>query len=277
MAKQDFFTDTEENIEKLYKDEILKLFPNYAVFWNEFIGQKVESNHFKPYGLIIANTYPQNEIDNINYIYERMTMAHYTLFCSLASAHYQYSLLTDNYNNYGSETYHFKHWDSFENIYLRLGNAFYQVYHLWKLFFAFKKALYRQNPINMKVAIENIKIRPEMKQYYSNGSSENLVQEKFQDANILIKAIRDESVHFSRIGVRFEGDNAKYYLPFNISKNINWSDAFMSFSRGENMISTDRLACKHILTTEISINELHELLIQEISNIIASMRILIDY
>lgn len=83
------FDNTRDSIEREFKDGILKHFPNYARFWEEFIGfAGKEPINLRPYGLIFpTTTNPPNE-KRIKSAYLDINNIHYHLFVSLAGAHY---------------------------------------------------------------------------------------------------------------------------------------------------------------------------------------------
>ncbi len=133
---KNFERDSKDCIEQLFKKRILKKFPLYATFWNIFIGNK-EKAPLKPYGLKIPASLKTRKKD-IASTYLEITYSHYTLFCHLAGAHFQLKELKRSLKYKNPWEKHFRHWEHFEVFYIHLGNAMYQVYHLWKLLFLFK-------------------------------------------------------------------------------------------------------------------------------------------
>jgi len=266
-----FPRDSKESVETLFGKHILPNFPNYGVLWEKLIGQKNRkgSDYLYPYGLSVPLSLTNREKENIKTIYERFTMAHYSLFCALASAHYQYGVLQKQYvilkkgcKKLTLKQSIFKHWDSLENIYMNLGNAFYQVYHIWKLYFAFNMHLNIPRS-ELLERIDNIRTTRTQLKNHCRSSRKVSVFNVFRKYEEAISIMRDNVVHFARAGAIIR--NNKFWLPFRLRRNVNWRRQIQKASKMKGVISTDRMAQRDILNAEEQINNMHSILIKDLT------------
>lgn len=119
-----FPEDTLDEVEQLFADKVLILFPQYGDFWEEFIGRRLESNvALRPYGLKFASIVDDLMRSKVEISYNRLVVRHYSLFCELAGAHYQQDETTAALLEMDVARRHFLFWESFCNFYQHLGNA----------------------------------------------------------------------------------------------------------------------------------------------------------
>lgn len=132
-AKLTFPKDTRDVIEKLFANEILRRFPQYGTFWEEFIGRKSESTlALRPYGLTFPNTMEHVARSKLEKSYNKLIVRHYSLFCELAGAHYQFDRARESQSQSAGAQKHFLFWESFSNFYQHLGNMRNLLYGIWE-------------------------------------------------------------------------------------------------------------------------------------------------
>ena len=124
----------------MYGREILRFFLGSGEFWSKFIGVKVRRGLLLPYGLRIPSRMSGDRpSQGCRAGYEDLSMAHYSLFCHLAGAHFPVQELRAlSLLPIASKTSRFRHWEAFESVYLHLGICFNEFSHLWKSFFLIK-------------------------------------------------------------------------------------------------------------------------------------------
>ena len=279
--KVKFFGYSRDRIERLYGREILVRFPNYESFWEEYIGQKICNKMLAPYGLSFPKNISNKEKAITKIIYERLTMAHYTLFCALAGAHYQLSILQRNCDDLITPRAYFRHWDSFENIYIRLGNAFNQVAHLWKLFFALRDLSLSTYSVSTLLEIINDDRRSNVRINVSNNLESLLKQRRkhglfkeYRKCEKLLKILRNNIVHFAREGSIL--CNGRFLLPFKIRENTNWRKQVKNIIK-QGGIATGRRALIDVSRAEVQINVLHAVLFDVFGEYLKSKNIKVSY
>jgi hypothetical protein len=194
---------TEDRTERLFAPKILARFPYYAEFWQKFIGVRLDSvGRLLPYRLEIPDT--SRDRRKIVTCHEKLSMRHYSQFCHLAGSHYQLEQAAKAPTMEDEAMRHFLFWEAFDNFYQHLCGAREQIYSLWVL-------LRRLN--------ENL---PKgLKSYFTGKGNEALWQRiaKWDDEVI---TVRNNIVHFSRIGAPF--GHGTYWIPLPIRKDQLWSD-----------------------------------------------------
>ena len=133
---KNFPQDTNDPIERAYAADVLSLFPNYGVFWRKFVGVRQQPSfpsRIFPYGLLFPNSFREDERIRVEQAYEETTMAHYSLFCHLAGAHFQIKQLEQIHSLSNAGAKLVEHWEAFEVTYLHLGIVFNEAHHLWDL------------------------------------------------------------------------------------------------------------------------------------------------
>src|SRR3989338_2337327 len=128
-----FPQDTYDAVERLYGAKICPYFPNYGKFWELFIGRDASTNSHRWYPFQFAPSTAASEKKRISKWREELCMAHYSLFCNLAGAHFQSEELKKALAESKTQETFFKHWEHFECFYIRIGNCFYQMQHLWDI------------------------------------------------------------------------------------------------------------------------------------------------
>lgn len=124
---------TRDSVERLWSEQILKHFPRYGEFWQEFIGVRIDpkGGYLQSYELDLSKIAAPKR-DEVKRINELLCMTHYSCFCHLAGAHQVHSELIDALRNPDPEARHFKHWQAFEAGYLHLGAAWQEMKALWE-------------------------------------------------------------------------------------------------------------------------------------------------
>jgi hypothetical protein len=239
--KNVFIQKTKDAIEQLYGLEVVRLFPNYSIFWEEFIGDPKKDTPI-PYGLLFPPGIEAKRRGQIEEIYHEICMAHYSLFCHLAGAHFQLKNLEEALKLNDSKRKYFEHWEAFEVCYFHLGSALYQMYHLWGLIFRLKKD-------------KKGSIKSKLKDYLVKAS-QGFLCTKIDELDDGIKNLRDHIVHFSR-GAS-EVHFGEFYIPLKITRET-WEKQHKS----EEWLETSRKIKKDLQDTEKLINGIHNFLIKE--------------
>ena len=181
---KNFSSDTKDSIERLYQSTILTNFPNYALFWNKFVGVKFsKSRNLLPYGLKYPTGMSASQRKDISLNYRELTISHYTLFCQLAGAHFQLEELK-KYPIKHSRLSYFRHFEHFESCYLHLGIVFDQMYHLWGILFYLQGR--GRNKIRGKL------------ETYLTGKRKKYMWIKFKKLNSDSIELRNNITHFAR-------------------------------------------------------------------------------
>jgi len=238
--KNIFIQKTKDAIEQLYGLEIIKLFPNYSIFWEEFIGDPKKDTPV-PYGLLFPSIKAERR-GQIEEIYHEICMAHYSLFCHLAGTHFQLETLEKALKLNDFRKKYFEHLEAFEVCYFHLGSAFYQMYHLWGLIFRLKKE-------------EKGSIKSKLEDYLVKASQGSLCK-KIDELDKGIKNLRDYIVHFSR-GAS-EVHFGEFYIPLKVTR-----ETWQKQHKSEEWLETSRKIKKDLKDTEELINSIHDFLIKE--------------
>lgn len=259
----DFITSTRDAVEQLYGRKLLRTFPRYGEFWGRFIGVKVgKDGSLNPYGLRFPKGFPQSDKRNIKRIYLELVMAHYSLFCDLAGAHYQLEQLTTSLQLDDAKKKHFHHWEAFESCYMHLGNAMNQIYHLWGLVFL----LQRTQGVIVTKDKKMRGIRKALRKYLRGKRKGYLVKDLERLENSMSR-IYNNIKHFSRMGsLRYDG---KFLIPVRIRRNILWGEQL----KVKHYKETSAKARQDLETLQILANQLHDFLINDFSNCLANRNI----
>jgi len=251
-----FPADTRDAIEKLYAARILSCFPNYAEFWEKLIGVRDSQGALLPYRLRIPRAIAREERSKIERAYEEIAMAHYTLFCNLAGAHFQKERLQAIAAPSSTSLRWFKHWEAFESVYLHLGIAFYEVYHLWDLLFLLRGQLGRARDGSIK-KIPNGLNSWQLREREFRDHRKLMTWHAFQHLNNEITARRNNITHYSRGAFRIIAD--QIYVPQRIRPNAPWHLEIAA----KNYWETRAKAAMDLEKTERAINSTHGLLTKE--------------
>jgi hypothetical protein len=254
---KNFRTDTKDAIEKLYQSAILTNFPNYAVFWNKFIGVKIsKKGKLLPYGLKFPAGILANQKKSISSNYRELTMTHYSLFVHLAGVHYQLAELKKTPIKKSRQSY-FKHFENFETCYMHLGIVFDLLYHLWDIMFDLR-GIGRNNA------------RRNLERFLTNKHKKYLWVE-FKKLNNNSIVLRNNITHFARVASIIS--NGECFVPEITKKNINWEKQWNFRNWKNTTIKTDQ----DLNNCETTLNELHSVLITEFSDYLNSLGIVIKY
>jgi len=257
-----FINKTKDVVEQLYGAKVIQDFPNYAEFWIKFIGDPKKGTP-DAYGLSYDPNFKSEEREKIDKIYDEICMAHYSLFCHLAGAHFQSEQLESILKLGDSKDKFFQHWETFEIGYFHLGSVFYQVYHLWGLLFLLKGEVTRTNQ-GFKP-----RIKEKLRDYIRTKGQITLLTE-FDDIIKGIKDIRDSVVHFSRVASLYI--DGEYLIPFNLKQTI-WAEQV----KEGGWLETCRKTKSDLRRTEEVVNTIHDYLIAEVDNFLKGKQIKINY
>jgi hypothetical protein len=247
-------------IERAYSADVLNLFPEYGCFWQKFIGVKSHSDfpgRIFSYGLRFPSDFEEGERTHIGQVYEEITMAHYSLFCHLAGAHFQIRQLERTIGLSNPQTNQIEHWEAFEVTYLHLGIVFNETHHLWNLLATLKDASTNSGTQLMK----NVLVAANKPKIYT----------EFEQLEIDIKARRNNVTHYSR-GASWIW-NGKLYVPLKQTQNTPWTVEL----QGKEWIETLPKAKTDLRYVEITINSIHAHLIELFETFLNEKRILVDY
>ncbi len=258
-----FLQNTKDAIEQLYGSEITKCFPNYAKFWEEFVGDPSKSVPVA-YGLLFDLSIEAGERERINEIYEEICMSHYSLFCNLTGTHFQLENLKKALRLKNRKRKYFEHWEAFEVCYFHLGSVFYQMYHLWGLIFLLKGEVTR----NKKGRFEP-HIRPKLKNYLDNKEQSSLCK-GIDQLEERITDLRDNIVHYSRQASEIHF--GEFYIPMKTRKGKTWTTQHET----DEWLETSRKIREDLEEIEKLINAIHSLLIEELSNFLKKSHIKVN-
>lgn len=273
---KDLFSDTKDIIERKWARMIDKKFPAYALFWNEFIGvrTKTSSQILLPYKYQFPSTWTSIAKKKYLQDLEELAMAHYSLFCNLAGAHFQIDECVASLGLAEDEERHFHYWESFEVCYQHMGNAINYFYLFWDKIFALTNNPIRRNTngdlnkTTVSNAIENY-FRSQRK--YS--LHKKLKQEFGRKGQIVI--IRNNTVHFARVASWSLSTNGRvfYFLPYKLQSNTRWTKK----TKVKKGIMADKKAVKHLSELEVLLNLSEELAIKKLRTYLQTEGISIKY
>lgn len=246
-----FPKDTKDSIEKLYGREILRFFPRYGEFWSKFIGVKVRRGLLLPYGLRIPSRMSGNDRHRVRAGYEDLSMAHYSLFCHLAGAHFRVQELRALSSPNSSKTSRFRHWEAFESVYLHLGICFNEFSHLWKSFFSMQGSW-----------------APLEAQFGGLGSLP--VLRDLENVRRDICARRNNITHYARGANKVIA--GKFYVPSRVRGNPTWVEELKTSDWWE----TRQKAALDLKRTEEAINACHKILITSIETFVVNTGIRVN-
>lgn len=245
--------NSKDAIEQLYGSVVLKNFPNYETFWTKFIGNP-NAEKLEPYVYNFPSNMDPREKEQIQRQYEKIQIAHYSLFCQLAGSHFQMKELKDTENIKDQKKRYFRHWEHFEVGYLHLGSAFYLLKELWNIIIKLKGVSQHKFGENFLC---------------SKGKNE--LAQRLKEAQENVKTIRDLIVHRGRAFTSFRHKN-KFYIPLEVNIDMMWSQSL----KVTEWIETTQKLNEDIIETEKVINDLHTFLISEYEDFIKSRNIQID-
>lgn len=255
-----FPQDTSDPIEQVYSGEISQLFPNYGTFWQKFIGVKTHPNfpgRIFPYGLQFPAAFGAQERTRIERAYEETTMAHYTLFCHLAGAHFQIKQLERALGLTNPQTKQIEHWEAFEVTYLHLGITFNEAHHLWNLM-ATMKGTSSSSGAQL------------LRELLVTANNPDILRD-FEQLETDIKDRRNNVTHYARGASRIY--DGRIYIPLRQQRNVPWTTELES----REWIETLPKAKADLKNVEKIINAVHEHLIDQFESYYSANNILVDY
>ena len=187
-----FPSDSKDLIEILFASTILRNFPYYADFWEEFIGYDKATKDLRPYALKFPEGMNKTTQELITKNHEQIAIHHYSIFCGLSGAHFQLERATDALKEADNGKRHFLFWEAFGNFYMHIGNTRYYLMKLWE---ETRKLLCLP-----KSSLGNLlSTKPELKKQH-------------EDIKNVALQIRNNLVHYARNSyVIIKG---KYWIPF---------------------------------------------------------------
>jgi hypothetical protein len=173
--------------------------------------------------------------------------------CHLAGAHFETYKLKASFPT-SSKSNWFKHWETFESVYLHLGICFNEVYHLWDLLFLLRGEM-KRTP------------NGEIRQMGGGPTRSSLMDTEFKNARKLgaliafrslkneLSARRNNITHYAR-GSTLVIEN-RPYVPMRVRSNIPWQREL----RTKKWWETSLKAAQDLKRTEDVINATHSVLI----------------
>jgi hypothetical protein len=258
----DFVQETKDIIEQSCGSQITKLFPNYSVFWEEFIGDPRKDVPIA-YGLIFPSDIEAERQEAIVKIYDEICMAHYSLFCHLAGTHFQQENMKRILKLDDFKRKYFEHWETFEVCYFHLGSAFFQMYHLWGLIFLLRNEITRDERGHFHPSVKT-----KLKDYLQNNNQNSLCG-RIDTFDEEIKNLRDNIVHFSRVAS--EVHFGEFYIPKKIEP-----EAWKEQHETEEWLETSKKTKIDLEETEKLINSIQDFLIRDFRDFLTTNKIKIN-
>jgi hypothetical protein len=243
-------------IEQLYGEEILRNFPNYEKFWQEFIGDP-NADKIQPYNYRYPDSMNNGQRSRIENSYLKIQMAHYTLFCHLAGAHFQEKELRSAQGFKDHKEKYFRCCEHFEAAYMHIGSVFYVLETLWCT--VLRLIGHREGKKGLGKLVK-----------FLEAKGENELAKRLQEIDKSMMNRRHLPVHFSRIFVMWH--EGEMYVPRNVQEKMLWSEGY----EATEWIRSDRQLYFDLVQTEKLVNDLHEVIIKEYETFIANQNIVID-
>jgi predicted small secreted protein len=263
----DFLHDTLDPIERKYGKIIVVNFPNYAIFWNKYVGVRLDGNMIRPYKLIYDRTIGVNEKKVIRNNFNLINMYHYSIFTNLVGSYIQYDDIVASKYMKSVDVMHTRHWDAFETFYIKLGNVLNINAALWSLILE----------LNGKY---NSSFNKSFQQYLISNRKKNIWSEYIRFNNI-VKIIRNDVVHFSRIagsyiqGIGFFTPYRKRYPSKPIGQDRpkkTWAEQI----RSKEFMQTDYKVKRDLSNCEKLLDKMYTLLIVELDLYITNSKIKVN-
>ena len=169
-----YFNNEGDLVEQLYGNKICTELPNYYEFWKKFIVRPELKNN-------IAKD-----------VYNKLKNLHYSMFFSLASAHFHLDELKNNQRKTPQDR--FRLLEFIESFYGHLGNAHNRLNNLWDVI---KQISNYSNPNLLK---------------YLKARDTSLFHEKEAFYNEVVE-LRNNIVHGGQMLVHLDDSSGKLYLP----------------------------------------------------------------
>lgn len=258
----DLFNDSGEVIQSLWAKVVCQTYPTYKEFWDEFVGERFVDDRFKHYEIEFPKEASSKGKEELACRYVDMSIVHYSIFYNFASAHYHIEELKKALTYYlasKNEEYHyFIHWESFNSIYIYLGNIFYLLEKLYSHI----------------LTIVNKKGSRKFEEYLN----QNGLYKDYSRLSDSIKDIRDYLVHFSKIpSCIIQGEGFKIPNDLNNQKG-DWENASVLLSQDkEDWVFTHHVVERDLKAMEDLINKIDTLFLKELREFKASGGINIKY
>jgi len=127
-----FPSDSKDLIEIRFASTILKNFPYYADFWEEFIGYDKTKKILSPFPLKFPKGMHKQTQQLITQNHEQIAIHYYSIFCGLSGAHFQIEKASEALKEKDKGKKHFLFWEAFGNFYMHIGNTRYYLMKLWE-------------------------------------------------------------------------------------------------------------------------------------------------
>lgn len=247
---------SKDMIEQLYGKEILRNFPNYKKFWQEFIGNP-NADQVEPYKYHYPNTMANEEKTKIEKSFLKIQMAHYTLFCHMTGAHFQERELEAAKGLKDAKEKYFRTCEHFEAAYMHTGSVFYVLETLWC------------TVLRLIGRKEGKKGLGKLVKFLEDEGKNDLAR-RLKEIDKKMMNRRHLPVHYSRVFVTWH--QGEMYVPLNVKEEMLWSQGYetIEWRRSDRQLHFD------LVQTEKLVNELHEVLIEVYDNFIASRKICIN-
>jgi hypothetical protein len=250
---------SKDGVERLYADEVSKNFPNYAIFWEKYIGNPY-SKSGKPYVYKYPVTMSDQEKQRIETSYLKIQMSHYTLFCHIAGAHFQLKQLESALMEKESDEQYFRSCEHYDVGYIHIGSVFYVVRKLWCTVFLPMAGLGKGKGKD--------ELR-EMTSFLKDRGYTDIVT-GLNTFNESILNRRHLPVHSYRVFIQWY--RGKLYVPIEMCPEMVWSKAkqTIEWNRADKQLSSDLAFVEKLL------NDLHSVLTSEYETFIKKNDISID-
>lgn len=220
---KDILTDTQDIVERIWGKKIYIHFPAYKTFWDKFIGVRTisPSKTLLPYKYNLTNL--RNISDKVKFKnnLEELCMAHYSLFCNLAGAHFQLEEFNRVLAYKNKKLIHFQYCETFENCYQHMGNAINFFFLFWEKIFLLTNVYVLRNS-NGDLNKNNVSNQIEL--LFRRKRKFKIVKQiiKHFGRKGEIEIIRNNTVHYARVAFIPAGEFG-YALPYRFKPNQRWS------------------------------------------------------
>lgn len=256
-----FFKDTKDTIEKLFGKEVLEGYPNYAIFWENYIGQKNEAKTLDWYDYQFPKTWDDNQITGFRSKLTELFMSHYTIFVNFAGAHH----IAKQLNSLGlvqEDFTYFEYWHYFDCMYFYLGNAGYQTNRFFNILKKFPKSGIGRDFKYLKDFL-----------FANHEAIGTLYTDIFGAEKGTVGMIRNNLVHVQKLYAMSVPSHG-YAIPINIPFNAANLDIIEEYEKGETVLAHFR-ANADLERAEKSINQIENLFIQLFGQIIERNNVII--
>lgn len=268
------FNEGKDNIEILFKNSILQRFPNYAIFWEKFIGYRDDAlPNLQPYGLKFPKNYSKTKRQKVEKIHLEINQIHHHIFCSLSGAHYELNNYLSNYLSSGAKSVFIRH-NSLNSFYFHIGVCRDMINRLVKYI------LIELANENIRKPIKCDKCKKPIEFGYLNAFHEYLkdkddeLAKRFDEWKSRINKIRSRLSHYGSIGKLI--NNREEFIPKKFSKKKHWFDDHEEMNKGN--IETVKYSLDNDLKeTEELLNILYDLFISKFEEFLEREKILINY